>query len=134
MQTILVTDATGTIGSNVVTELLKLGDVKVRVATRDRNKVPAGAEAVDFDWENAATIAAAVKGADAVFLLTPLVENSTPYAAALVDAAKAAGVKKIVKLSGAGADQPGFPLIKNHADQEKLLQASGLKWVALRPN
>jgi uncharacterized protein YbjT (DUF2867 family) len=134
MQTILVTGATGTIGSNVVAELLKLPDVKVRVATRDRSKVPAGAEGVDFAWEDTGKIAAAVKGADAVFLLTPLVENSTPFATALVDAAKAAGVKKIVKLSGAGADNPSFPLIQRHAEQEKLIAGSGMKWVALRPN
>jgi uncharacterized protein YbjT (DUF2867 family) len=134
MQTILVTGATGTIGTNVVAELLKLGDVKVRVAARDKSKVPAGAEHVDFEWDDKAKIAAAVKGVDAVFLLTPFVENSTPYATALVDAAKTAGVKKIVKLSAAGADNPGFPLIQRHAEQEKLIQSSGMKWVALRPN
>jgi uncharacterized protein YbjT (DUF2867 family) len=134
MQTILVTGATGTIGANVVTELVKLGNVKVRVATRDPKKAPSGTEGVVYDWENPATIAAAVKGVDAVFLLTPLVENQVPYAKALVDAAKSAGVKKIVKLSAAGAENPTFALIKNHADSEKLAEASGLAYVHLRPN
>jgi uncharacterized protein YbjT (DUF2867 family) len=134
MQTILVTGATGTIGANVVSELVKLGNVKVRVATRDVKKAPAGAEAVDFDWDKPDSIAAAVKGADAVFLLTPFVENPVPYAKALVDAARAAGVKKIVKLSAAGADNPTFPAIKHHTDAEQLVEASGAKWVHLRPN
>ena len=133
MQTILVTGATGTIGSNVVSELQKLGGARIRVAVRDREKAPAGTEAVPLDWEKPETVAAAVKGADAVFLLTPFVENSVPYAKALVDAAKAAGVKKIVKLSAAGAGEPGFPLIKRHAEAEQLIRESGIAWVALRP-
>jgi len=134
MQTILVTGATGTIGANVVNELVKLGNVKVRVASRDAKKVPAGTEAVDFDWDKPDSIAAAVKGADAVFMLTPFVENPVPYAKALVDAARAAGVQKIVKLSAAGAENPTFRAVQHHADAEKLVEASGLKWVHLRPN
>lgn len=134
MQTILVTGATGTIGANVVSELVKLGDVKVRIAARDVKKAPAGVEAVDFDWDKPDSIAAAVQGADAVFLLTPFVEDPLPYTRALVDAARAAGVKKIVKLSAAGADNPTFPAIKHHADAEQLVEASGAKWVHLRPN
>lgn len=133
MQTILVTGATGTIGSNVVTELRKLGDAEVRVATRDKARAPAGTTAVDFAWEDPATIAAAVKGVDAVFLLTPFVDQPVRFARALVDAAKAAGVKKIVKLSAAGADHPGFDLIRWHAEAEQLVKASGLAWVLLRP-
>jgi uncharacterized protein YbjT (DUF2867 family) len=134
MQTILVTGATGTIGTNLVAELLKLGDVKVRVAARDRAKVPAGAEHVDFAWEDPAKIAAAVQGVDAAFLLTPFVENFVPLVKTFVDACKAAGVKKIVKLSAAGAENPGFPLLQWHADSEKLIEASGVRWVHLRPN
>lgn len=138
MQTILVTGATGTIGSNVVTELLKLGDVKVRVATRANfrtaAKVPAGAEAVDFAWDDPTKVAAALKGADAAFLLTPFLDTMVPLAKSFIDAAKTAGVKKIVKLSAAGADNPTFPAVQWHADVEKHLQASGLKWVTLRPN
>jgi uncharacterized protein YbjT (DUF2867 family) len=133
MQTILVTGATGTIGSNVVAELQKLG-AKVRVATRDPKKAPPGTEGVEFDWEDAAKIARAVQAVDAVFLLTPLVENSVPYVKTLADACKAAGVKKIVKLSAAGADNPSFPLVKRHSEGEDVIRASGLAWVALRPN
>lgn len=133
MQTILVTGATGTIGKNVVAELRKLGDVKVRAAARDAAKVPPGAEHVDFAWEDPAKIAAAVAGVDAAFLLTPLVENFVPLAKAFVDACKAAGVKKIVKLSGAGAGDPGFDMIRLHAESEQLVRASGAAWVMLRP-
>ncbi|MBA2542161.1 MAG: SDR family oxidoreductase [Deltaproteobacteria bacterium] len=133
MTTILVTGATGTIGANVVSELQKLG-AKVRVATRDTSKAPKGTEAVDFAWDDAAKVAQAVAGVDAVFLLTPLVENSVPYVQTLVDAAKKAGVKKIVKLSAGGADNPSFDLLKRHTEGEQVVRDSGIAWVALRPN
>jgi uncharacterized protein YbjT (DUF2867 family) len=134
MQTILVTGASGTIGSNVVSELVKNKSVKVRFATRGGKGAPAGTEAIDFDWDDAAKVAAAVKGVDAVFLLTPFVDNAVPMARRLVDAAKAAGVKKIVKLSAAGVDTAPFQFAKWHREIELMVEGSGMKYVLLRPN
>jgi uncharacterized protein YbjT (DUF2867 family) len=135
--TILVTGATGTVGAEVVRALAQKPGVTLRVASRGAKRtgeIPAGAEVVDFDWEDAAKVAAAVKGVDAVFLLTPFVDVAVSYAKTLVDAAKAAGVKKIVKLSAAGAESEAIQLAKWHRAAERLVEGSGLAWVVLRPN
>lgn len=134
MQTILITGASGTIGSNVIGEIVKNKDVRVRFATRGGKGTPAGTEPVDFDWDDAGKIANAVKGADAVFLLTPFVDNAVAMGKRLVDAAKAAGVKKIVKLSAAGVDAAPFQIAKWHREVELMVENSGMKWVLLRPN
>ena len=79
MTTILVTGATGTIGSLVVKALRGAPGVKVRAAVRSGERASALAgdnvTTVDFDFDNAESIAKAVDGADKVFLVTPFVEN-----------------------------------------------------------
>jgi len=137
--TILVTGATGTIGSQVISHLADKQDVVVRAGVRSADKadkLKAGnVTPVDFDYEKPETLAAACKGADKLFLLTPFVENQVELGTRLVDAAKAAGVKHIVKLSAMGADQePGIQLGRWHRAIEKHIEASGLGWTFLRPN
>ena len=79
MSTILVTGATGTIGRATVSALLKRGGVTIRAGVRTAVKAEAlekrGAVPVDLEWGNAEKIAAAVKGVDKIFLLTPLTSN-----------------------------------------------------------
>ena len=137
--TILVTGATGTIGSQVVAHLAKKQDVTIRAGVRDaakaKGKLGANVTPVDFDYEKPDTLAAACKGADKVFLLTPFAPNQVELGTRLVDAAKAAGVKHIVKLSAMGADQePGIQLGRWHRAIEKHVEASGIAWTFLRPN
>ncbi len=136
--TILVTGSTGTIGSKVVSALAEKKDVRVRAAVRateKASKLPANAEAVELDYDKPGTLVSAFKGVDGVFLLTPFVEDPVPYGKRLVEAAKAAGVKHVVKLSAMGADaEPGITLGRQHRAVEKLIEASGLPWTFLRPN
>ena len=65
---ILVTGATGTIGSALVEVLAAAGE-PVRAMTRRSVAVPAGVELVHGDYADAESLRAAAKGADAVFLL-----------------------------------------------------------------
>ncbi len=138
--TILVTGPTGTIGSQVVNHLATKQDVNIRAGVRTAEKgkthfKSGTVTAVDFDYEKPETLAAACKGADKVFLLTPFAENQVELGTRLVDAAKAAGVKHIVKLSAMGADQePGIQLGRWHRAIEKHIEASGIAWTFLRPN
>jgi uncharacterized protein YbjT (DUF2867 family) len=137
--TILVTGPTGTIGSQVVAHLAKKQDVTIRAGVRDaakgKDKLPAGVVPVDFDYDKPETLGAACQGVDKVFLLTPFAPNQVEIGNRLVDAAKAAGVKHIVKLSALGADQePGIQLGRWHRAIEKHVEASGIAWTFLRPN
>ncbi|WP_224369774.1 SDR family oxidoreductase [Hyalangium versicolor] len=131
---ILVTGGTGTIGSSTVKALQAKG-ARVRVGSRSPDKLKGqGVEAVLFDWEKSETFGPALQGVEKVFLLTPVSDKQTQYTQALVDAAKKAGVKHIVKLSVVGVDaEPGIYLGRLHRSSEKAIKDSGIAWTMLRP-
>lgn len=134
---ILVTGATGTIGSQVARSLLGRG-VDVRVGLRDAAKGDAlkaeGAEVVPLDFDEPSTLAGAFDGVDRLFLLTPFVETFLPQVEAAVAAAKTAGVKLVVRMSALGAD-PGADdgLSGQHGKAEELVKQSGIDWAVVRP-
>jgi len=131
---ILVTGATGTIGSEVVKQLVAAGQ-KVRVLARNPAKAEkfSGVETVAGDMLKPETLPGALAGVDKIFLLATSTE--LPHMEAnVIDAAKKAGVKHIVKLSVMGADfEPGIPFGQWHRAGEKKLEASGIAWTFLRP-
>ncbi|MEQ0558361.1 NAD(P)H-binding protein [Amycolatopsis sp. NEAU-NG30] len=130
---ILVTGATGTVGREVLRLLAGRG-VPLRAMTRDVARLPsheAKVEVVRADFEAPETLRAAVDGVDAVFLLTAPGSWVPGHDLAMIDAARAAGVRKVVKLSavGGGSGPAGW-----HAPGEEALAAGGLAWTALRPS
>lgn len=130
---ILVLTATGTIGREVVRSLLASG-ASVRAATRDPAKaaLPAGVEAVAFSYDDRSTWAAAFAGVDAVFLAYPAFRtDEVELGVALLDAARAAGVRRVVKLSAIGVENNPA---SGHRQVELAIEASGLEWVHIRPN
>ncbi len=139
MSKILVTGATGTIGSRVAQTLRQQGaDVRVavRAPTRARAQEFAaqGLEVAAFDFERPETIAAAVKGVDAIFLLTPFIEHFLDQVEAVVAAAKTAGVKFILRMSAFGA-HPESPdsISREHGQCEERVKHSGLGWAVIQP-
>ncbi|WP_434976430.1 NAD(P)H-binding protein [Streptomyces puniciscabiei] len=132
---ILVTGATGTIGSDVVRQLAARGE-KVRALTRDpaRARVPAGVEAVRGNFRDPASLRAALEGVTAAFLLRPPGPDEGQDAA-LVAAAGAAGVRRLVKLSAIGTGDPAVgPSGLWHLDGERAVRDSGAEWTVLRPS
>nr|WP_079178660.1 NAD(P)H-binding protein [Streptomyces humi] len=132
---ILVTGATGTIGSDVVRQLAERG-AKVRALTRDpaRARTPAGVEVVRGDLADPESVAAALTGATAAFLLRPPGPDAGEDAA-LVTAARAAGVARLVKLSAIGTgDTAVGPSALWHVAGERALRESGADWTVLRPS
>ena len=69
MKKVLITGATGSVGSEIVRQALAQ-DLKVRAASRRAEGVE-GAETVVFDYEKPETYAAALAGTDAVILIAP---------------------------------------------------------------
>lgn len=136
--TILITGPTGNIGAHLVKQLAAQGE-KVRAAVHSMKNVDAikgtGADFVEVDLTRRETIETALKGVEKLFLLTPLVPNMAEIGTEIVDAAKKAGVKYIVRSSGLGADaEPGITLGKWHRQVEKAVEASGIPYTILRPN
>ena len=126
---ILVTGASGTVGSEVVKALGSGAHVRAAYRTRPQN-VPPGVESVALDYERPQTIAPALKGVDTVFLLS----NAVQPERAVVEEAKRVGVRRIVKLSVIGAADEAFSFARWHRPIERLIEASGLAWTHLRPN
>lgn len=133
---ILITGATGTIGSSIVTQLVADG-VPVRAATRDPENAafPAGVEVVRVDYREPGTITAALTGIEAAFLNGLPGPGDTGADAALVAAARAAGARRVVKLSAVGTGDPRLGIPGSwHVPGEDAVRASGLEWTILRPN
>lgn len=127
---ILVTGAMGTIGSHVVQLLTERG-----VPFRAMSRKPDLPNAVRADFTDPPSLATAVTGVDAVFLVTVPPTPSTAHDLALLDAARAAGVTKIVKLSaiGSGEQFDGAIVGAWHRAAEQAIEDSGLAWTVLRP-
>ncbi|MDA3650131.1 SDR family oxidoreductase [Saccharopolyspora indica] len=132
--TVLVTGATGTVGSALVPALRARG-ATVRAMTRDPGRAIAGVENVVADLQDPASVTAALTGVDAAFLNSP----SAPDAAALqirfADLARDAGVHRLVLLSqyAARTDSP-VRFLRWHAEVEAHVQGLGLDHTVLRPN
>lgn len=135
MTTVLVTGASGNVGSRVVEGLRRRG-LPVRAFVRDPARVPAGpgVEVFAGDFGTPESVRAAMEGADALFLSCSNQPLQADYEMRVVDAAAAAGVRQVVKLSALGA-AAGSPLAfwDGHGRVEEHLASSGLAAAVLRP-
>ncbi|HLK56037.1 MAG TPA: SDR family oxidoreductase [Chthonomonadaceae bacterium] len=130
---ILVTGATGNVGSELVSQLLDRNQ-QVRVLTRDPRKVAQWGDRVECavgSFDEPATLDAALKGVDKMFLMTSEIGSGQVEAA--IKAARQAGVQHVVYLSSTGANHPDLLLGKWHQDREAAIRASGVAWTFLRP-
>ena len=108
-ETIFVTGATGTVGNEVVKQLsAKEQNVNVKATTHSvtNNTITNlnGVQVVQLDHNKPDTLAAAFKDVDKLFLLTPGQPNVVDLTTHLVNEAKNARVKHIVRLSTMGVD------------------------------
>lgn len=136
---ILVTGATGSIGRSLVDRLRKDG-VAFRALVRDAAKGRAlDCDFVVGDFDDPASIAVALSGADRLFLNSsgaqplngeqPMVRHQK----AVIDAACRAGVTHVVKVSVWHARQGAKLSQGAHWEIEEHLKASGLAWSLLQP-
>ncbi|MET9966637.1 NAD(P)H-binding protein [Streptomyces sp. NPDC006356] len=104
-QKILVTGATGTVGRQVVAELLARGHA-VRALTRDaaRSDFPAGVEVVQGDLTEPETLAPALDGVTGLHLITFGGAYFAPLETGprILELARAAGVRRVTVLHGGG--------------------------------
>src|SRR5581483_9462890 len=135
--TVLVVGATGNAGSSVVRELRSHG-VATRAFVRDPGRARAllgeDVELAAGDLGDPASLTRALDGVERLFLACGNVPGQVELESNAIEAARAAGVRLVVKLSAAAAS-PDSPLLfpRWQGEIEQRLRASGLPWVLLRP-
>lgn len=131
---ILVTGATGTVGRRVVHELRRRR-VPVRAVSRapESAGLPAEVSIVAADLERADTLEPAFEDVERVFLVCSG-PRRVEQDANVVDAARRAGVRQIVRLSALTVSDPATDdlITRWHRAGEQLLADSPLEWAALR--
>jgi uncharacterized protein YbjT (DUF2867 family) len=135
MTKVLVTGATGNVGSQVVRELRGHG-ASTRALVRDPDRAAeklGGVELTAGDFSDSASLRRALEGVEHIFLTSADGPQKVEHETAVIDAATAAGMPLIVKLSTIGAEV-GSPLppFDWHGRIEEHLRRSAVSAVILR--
>ncbi|WP_405165348.1 NAD(P)H-binding protein [Nocardia sp. NBC_01499] len=133
---IVVTGATGNIGAHLVRNLAEAGREVIAVSRGSRDvALPEGVRSIVADLADPDSLAPAVAGADALFLLITgeqLVSGPDPER--VLKVAMAGGVRRVVFVSSQGvatrASAEGYARLVAF---EEAIQRSGLEWTILRP-
>lgn len=126
-RTTLIVGASGQVGS----ELGRLLEARGQRVLRATSKPP-GPGQVPLDLMSKAGLGTAFAGVDAAFLMSPPgLTNQHELLIPAIDAARAAGVRKVVLMTAMGADASDeLPMRR----AELALERSGLAWNVIRPN
>ena len=139
---LVITGANGKLGRLIAEETAKRVPVStVTLATRDPAKIAdlgaRGFKTARADFDDAASLTAAFKGAKAVVIISGDTPNDVRIRQhrAAVDAAKAVGVGRIVYTSFVSPGEKSlFPFSAIHSDTEAYIKASGVPFTILRDN
>lgn len=136
--TIAVTGATGDVGGKTIA-LLHAAGVPVRAVVRRADQVRAfrdrGIDARLADLDDGATLTTALEGADQLFLVTAATERQAEHGITAVHAARAAGVRALVQLSGGdAAEHSPMPWASAIWRIDRAVRASGLERTILHPS
>ncbi|MFJ4219726.1 NAD(P)H-binding protein [Curtobacterium luteum] len=133
-----MTGATGDVGGQTVERLRAAGaDVRVVVRRPDQVDVFAaqGVEARLADLGDRAGLTAALAGVDQLFLVTAATPRQAEHGLTAVEAARVAGVRAIVHLSGGdAAEHSPMPWAAAIWQVDRAVRASGLAWTILHPS
>ena len=133
---ILITGATGTIGSALLDQLTKQ-QVAVNALTRDpkKAKFPSGVTAVAGDMLDVASMRKALEGVRTLFLLNAVSPHELTEAVLTLSLAREAGIQRVVYFSVFNGESftnvPHFT--SKHAVERMILQ-TGIPATILRPN
>ncbi len=141
---VLITGGTGFVGSNL-RQAMRGQPIRllVRDATRAEHLRGPDVEIAVGDITRPETLGAALSGCSAVIHLVGIIEEAGSSfdevirqgTANMLDAARAAGVRRFVHMSALGVrDNPQLPYMRAKWQAEQAVMASGLDWTILRPS
>lgn len=140
-ETILVTGATGTVGSEVVRQLSSdSANFTIRAAVHSIENAKKidfpGVEVIQIDYNKPESLTKAFSNTNRLFLLTHPSPNAVEQESNMIQEAKKAGIKYIVKQSAMGADDinSNVQLLRLHRQAEKIIEESDIAYTFLRPN
>lgn len=131
---ILVTGATGTVGGEVARLLAATHPLRILARRPERVAVAGPAvEVVAGEYADRDSLDRALKGVRAAFLVTGSIGE--PDDVRFVEAARAAGVRHLVKLSALAVTDPAADdlITARQRENESAVRESGLAWTLLRP-
>lgn len=141
-RTLAITGGTGFVGSHLIRAAQGRG-LEIRALTRGWRPPEEGIHWVDGALDRPDGLARLADGADAVVHLAALINGSSRAAfeavnaggtAAMIDAARRAGVRRFVHISSLAAREPELSDYgRSKAKAERLVAASGLDWTIVRP-
>lgn len=132
---ILVTGATGTLGSLITHGLASAGaDVTALVRTRGKVAFPNGVTEVVGDLTDVPSIRAALASARTLFLLNAVTPDEVTQALIALNLAREAGIERIVYLSVIHADKfTNVPHFTGKHTVERMIESLGIPATILRP-
>lgn len=134
---ILITGATGQVGSKTIEFLTQIGGVEIVAAVRSPQKAAAftakGIATVILDLDDENTHLPALEGIDRLFVVTAYTVDMLRQSKALLDNAKKAGVQHVVHLGACGRDDTTVAHWAWHQLVERYIEWSGFSYTHLRP-
>ncbi|WP_374947314.1 SDR family oxidoreductase [Agreia sp.] len=139
MTTYAVTGASGHFGRHAVSALIKSGIAPsdiialVRTPSKAADLAEQGVQVRAADYSDPATLSTALDGVDLLLLVSGTeIGKRAEQHANVIDAAKGAGVSRIVYTSAPRADTSELVLAPEHKATEAVLRASGVPFTILR--
>lgn len=138
--TLLVTAASGHLGRLVVDALLERGIAASEIVAGARTPATVddhaarGVGVVELDYSRPETLAPAFQGVDRVLLISGTDADRVSGHRNVIDAAREAGVERLVYTSAPRVDEVDYALGADHKATEEAIAASGLSATVLRHN
>jgi uncharacterized protein YbjT (DUF2867 family) len=125
---------TGTVGREVYRALRERG-VEVRIGARPSSEVaPEARDVVPLDFAGEPPDPAIFDGVDALFFMTPLIEDQVSASRRFLEVAMDGGVAHVVRLSSRSAGWDERSRLRAwHREIEGLVKAAPASWTILRP-
>ena len=133
---VLVTGATGNTGRAIIDALTRRGaPLRAMIRTpADSSRLPNGVPVAVADFNDPASVAAALDGAGRAYLVTPSSERAEAQQRRFADLAVQAGVRHLVVLSQLAADeQSPVRFLRYHAAVEQHVRALGIAYTSCGP-